>query len=369
MRRIPGDVQATIRGGLLTTLLVAALVPARLAAQDSTLHASWSGYLDTYYAYDFGRPASIDRVYTTQAARHNEFNVNLAHVAVSLSGDRVRGRFALQAGTSVQANYAGEPSVGGYSGSSLSRHIQEATAGYRVGSGLWVDAGVYFSYIGGEGWISRDNANYTRSLVAEYSPYYLSGVKLTWQRPGSPVTVQLHVMNGWQNISETNSDKAVGGRVDWQVTQALSLGYAGFVGNELPDSVPSRMRVFNQVLGKWSLPGGAYVQGQVDLGHQGGSDWWGWVVSAHVPAAPRVAVAARFEGYRDPEQVILATGTPNGFKGLGASLGLDVSAPGGLLWRTEGRVLHTTADLFPKDGVANSSRSNVLLVSSLALML
>jgi len=339
----------------------------RARAQDSTVHASWSGFLDTYYAFDLGRPATIDRPYTTQAARHDEFNVNLAHLAVSLSGDRVRGRFALQAGTSVQANYAGEPSIGGYSGSSLSRHIQEATAGYRLGAGLWVDAGIYFSYIGGEGWISRDNPTYTRSLVAEYSPYYLSGVKLTWQRPGSPVTVQLDVMNGWQNISETNSDKAVGGRIDWQVTPSLSLGFATFVGNEQPDSLPARVRVFNQVLGKWSWSGSAYVQGQVDVGHQGGSTWWGWVLSAHLPVATRLAVAARLEGYQDPDQVILVTGSADAFTALGGSIGLDVSAPGGLLWRSEARVLHATADLFPKNGAAYASRTDALLVSSLAL--
>ena len=120
-------------------------------------------------------------------------------------------------------------------------------------------------------------------------------------------------------------------------------------------------------LGKLSLPGGAYVQGQVDLGHQGGREWWGWVASAHVPVAPRVAVAARVEGYRDPDQIIVVTGTPDGFNGAGASLGLDVAPPGGLLWRTEVRGLHTTARLFPRGGSSDASTSGLLLVSSLAL--
>lgn len=356
-----------MRLGALVLVVLSVLGADALAAQDSTLQVRWSGFLDTYYAYDLGKPAAIDRSFTTQAARHNEFNVNLAHVAVSLTGDRVRGRFALQAGTSVQANYGAEPSIGGYSGPALSRHIQEATAGTRLGDGLWLDAGIYFSYIGGESWISRDNATYTRSLVAEYSPYYLSGAKLTYQRPGSPFTVQLHVMNGWQNISETNGDKAFGGRLDWQVTPALSLGYANFFGNELPDSVAPRMRSFHQVLGKLALGGGLVVQGQTDFGHQGTSDWWGWVVTARRPITPAVAFAVRAEGYSDPDQVILATGTANAFKGHGASLNLDVSMAGGLLWRTEARVLRTSAALFPDNGAPNATRTNVLAVSSLAL--
>jgi len=361
--------RSVARWWTVAAMLAAALPAPLLGQSDTTLHVTWSGFVDTYYAYDFDTPAGIDRAFTTQAARHNEFNVNLAFAGVTLTGDRVRGRLALQAGTSVQANYAGEPTIGAVSGPSVSRNIQEATAGVRLGTGLWMDAGIYFSYIGAESWISRDNPTYTRSLVAEYTPYYLSGAKLTWQRPGSPVTVQVHVMNGWQNISETNGAKAVGGRVDWQVTPRVSVAYANFFGNEQPDSLPSRTRIFNQVLGKVALgsTGDGYVQGQVDVGHQGSSDWWGWVVAAHLPVRPRVAVAARIEAYQDPDQVVLATGTPNGFHGAGASLGLDVAVPGGALWRVEARVLHTTSDLFPKNGAPASSPTDGLLVSSLAL--
>jgi hypothetical protein len=348
---------------------VLALIATQAPAQDTTRHVEWSGFVDTYYAYDGGRPDNFDRVFTTQAARHSEFNVNLAHVAVALTSDRLRGRMALQAGTSVQSNYGAEPANGTVSGGTLSRHIQEATAGYRVGTGLWVDAGIYFSYIGGEGWISRDNLTYTRSLVAEYSPYYLSGARLTWQPHGTPFTVQLHVMNGWQNVSETNHDKAVGGRIAWQATKALTLSYANFIGNELPDSVPAQTRVFNQVLGKLALPSGFVAQGQFDYGRQGSSDWFGWTVTARQPLSATLAIAGRLEQYSDPDQVIIVTGTPNAFRGAGASLGLDVGRAAGVLWRTEVKGLRTSSELFPQDGAANASRTNLLVVSSLALTL
>lgn len=348
-------------------LAVAALSSA--AAQDTTRRVEWSGFVDTYFAYDGGRP-SADRSFTTQAVRHNEFNINLAHVGVALTSDRLRGRLALQVGTSVQSNYAGEPTtIGSINGPGVSRHIQEATAGYRVGRGLWVDAGIYFSYIGGESWISRDNANYTRSLVAEYSPYYLSGAKLTWQPTGSAFTIQVHAMNGWQNISETNSDKALGGRIDWQVTPSLTLGYANFIGNELPDTLPARTRVFNQVLGKLVLGSDVTIQGQFDYGTQGGSSWFGWVATARKAFTPTVAVGARVEQYSDPDQVILATGTANAFKGAGGSLNLDIGRTSGMLWRTEIRTLRAGALLFPSSGTANASKTHVMLVTSLALTL
>ena len=349
--------------------MIAALLALTAArAQDTSRHVAWSAFVDAYYAWDTGRPRTMDRPFTTQAARHNEFNVNLAHAGVSLVSDRVRGRVALQAGTSVQANYAGEPRIGALSGADLSRHIQEATAGYRIARGLWADAGIYFSYIGWEGWISRDNPTYTRSLVADYTPYYLSGVKLTWQ-PAPAWTVQVHVMNGWQNISENNSGKAVGGRLDWQATPALTLGYANFIGNELPDSVPARTRVFQQVLGKLALAGGVMLQGQFDYGTQGGSNWYGWVMIGRKQVRPALAVVGRIEQYHDPDQVIVTTGTANPLRATGGSLGLDVGRVDGMLWRTEIRGLAADARLFPSDGAANASKHGVLIVSSLALSL
>lgn len=355
---------------MIGVLMGASLMQA--TPQDTSRHLTWSGFVDTYYAYDFGRPRTFDRVFTTQAARHDEFNVNLAFVAATVTGERVRGRIALQAGTSVQANYAGESTIGALSGPTLSRHIQEATAGARLAQSLWIDGGVYFSYIGWEGWISRDNPTYTRSLVADYTPYYLSGVHLTWQpRRGDgsvPVTLQVHVMNGWQNVSENNHGKAVGLRVDWQVSPAVALAYGNFIGNEQPQGMPAATRIFNQVMAR-GVSGRVSLQGQVDYGREAGHEWYGLVAIGRESVAATVALSLRLERYRDPHQVIVVTGTPVGLKADGASLGIDIGRPTSLVWRTEVRGLHATSPLFPSRGAPDASRSNLLVVTSLALTL
>ena len=130
----------------MNRLSVAALAllasPAAALAQgappDTSFRVTFGGFVDTYYAYDFGTPPTLDRsfsggaTFTTQPARHNEFNVNLAYVEALVSAHRIRGRLALQAGTSVQSNYGAEPTVGVISGPSLSRLLQEAYAGYQV---------------------------------------------------------------------------------------------------------------------------------------------------------------------------------------------------------------------------------------------
>ena len=89
---------------------VPSIVGAQQAATDSAPRLSVGGFVDGYFAWDFGRPPSFDRsfaggtTFTTQPARHNEFNVNLAFVELKLDAPHYRGRVALQTGTSVQSN-------------------------------------------------------------------------------------------------------------------------------------------------------------------------------------------------------------------------------------------------------------------------
>jgi hypothetical protein len=338
---------------------------------DTAVTVSFGGFVDSYYAYDFGRPANFDRPFTTQAARHNEFNVNLAYFEAKASGPRVRGRLALQAGTSVQSNYAGEPAIGAVSGPSLSRFIQEAVAGYQITPSLWVDGGIFLSHIGMESFISRDNLTYTRSLSAEFTPYYESGVKLTWQATPK-LTALVTVVNGWQNISENNQDKAVGARFDYARSPSTTLSYYNFIGNEVASN---RLRVFNGVGFKSGLTPTFTLQGNFDYGTQqkaltGGSSWWSTGLIGKLQMTPLVGVSGRVERYQDPDQVIVATGSPGGFEATTASLGVDVSpvGPTRVLWRSELRGTWAGDPVFPNRSAATgTSRSNTLLVTSLAL--
>jgi hypothetical protein len=289
-------------------------------------------------------------------------------VEAVLSGERVRGRLALQAGTSVQANYAGEPAIGSYSGGNLARHLQEAVVGVKLSPSLWLDGGIYLSHIGSESWISRDNLTYTRSLIADYSPYYQSGVKLTWQATPT-LTAQLNVVNGWQIISESNEDKAVGGRVDWAASPKVTLSAYNLIGSETPDSAARKTRYFQGGSVKF-VPSdkltlvGTFDFGVQDLGEVTGR-WYGTSAVARLQATPTVALVGRVERYDDDKQVIIVTGTSDPFQANGGSLGVDVTPAPRMLWRTELRGLSGSHRIFP--GRDARTRSNAFVVSSLAL--
>lgn len=357
-----------IASGAACLLVGAAGAVRAQGGADSTITVTFGAFVDGYYAWDFGRPRSLDRAYTTQPARHNEFNVNLAYVEAVLSGTRVRGRLAVQFGTSVQANYAGEPRVGRYSGDELARHLQEAVVGVRLSPTLWLDGGIYLSHIGSESWISRDNLTYTRSLIADYSPYYQSGVKLTWQATPT-LSAQLNVVNGWQVISESNAGKAIGGRVDWAAGPTVTLSAYNLIGSETPDSVARQLRVFQGASIKLVPSDRVTMVGTFDFGSQDLGDktgrWYGTSLIARVKATSTVALVGRVERYDDSDQVLVVTGVRDPFKASGGSLGVDAALAPRMLWRTELRGLSASGRIFPGRDARTSV--NAFVVSSLAL--
>ena len=364
---------------LAVAAAVLSLIPtyqarAQDSARDTTIRIAFGGFVDAYFAYDFNHPRDLDRPFTTQASRHDEFNINLAFLEAVLSGARLRGRFAAQFGTSVQANYAAEPRLGTLSGPDVSRFIQEATIGYAITPKLWLDGGVFFSPFGSENWISRDNWTYTRSFIADNSPYYEAGVKATWQATPT-LSAQLHVINGWQNISETNTDKAVGARIDYTPLDGFDFAYDAFVGNEQPDTVPSQLRVWQEGIAQFKPTTRLQLRATYDYGFQrrpnnaGTGVWYGWAAIARYQVATRAAFALRAEGYSDPEQIIVATGRPFGMRANGASLNVDVAPAPRLLWRTEVKGLIAADPLFTYSSrtTTTPSRRDTFVVTSAAL--
>src|SRR5687767_12481180 len=172
----------------LPILLFLTAIPA-FSQNDSTRHMVFSGFVDAYYAYDFNNPGTHERPgFLYNHNRHNEFNVNLAFLKAAYASDKLRGNFALMAGTYPQYNLAPEQD--------LLKNIFEANAGVQLSKGLWLDAGIFASHIGLESAVSTNNFTLTRSLAAENSPYYESGVKMTYE-VGSKWIFTALVLNGW----------------------------------------------------------------------------------------------------------------------------------------------------------------------------
>ncbi len=138
-----------------TTILLSvfALGLSNLHAQDSTKTnpLTISGYVEAYYSYDFGNPGNHERpTFFYSFNRHNEANLNMGFVKANYTSDKVRGNFALMAGTYPQYNLAGEQG--------MLKNIFEANVGFKISKNknIWIDAGVMPSHIGFESAIGKD---------------------------------------------------------------------------------------------------------------------------------------------------------------------------------------------------------------------
>lgn len=318
----------------------------------------FDGFLDTYYAYDFNNPPQNERVYTTQPARHNEPNINLIHAGLNLKEDKFRGRFALQAGNSVENNtvYEANPDLG---------HIQESYLGYKIDNKTWIDGGIYLGNIGMESWISKNNFTYSRSLQLDYVPYYSTGIRVSHDSDEKN-HFEFHLMQGWQNISETNSAKSVG--FQWKRSK---FTYNNFLGDEkvIPDQ-KTRFRSYQNFIYQDKLGESFEYQTSVDFGTQaqqqndGVDCWFAAVFTLRKKLNEKQFLAWRIEHYADPHEANVRTNTPNGFVVDSASMNFDHHFTDKLLWRNEIRGYHSQDKIYP-----HNSNTNGFVVTSLAISL
>jgi hypothetical protein len=327
-----------------------------------------SGYLETYYGFDFNKPGDNNRppfIYSHN--RHNEVNLNLGFIKAGYQTERVRANLALAAGTYMNANLASEPGV--------LRNIFEANAGVKISkkSNLWVDAGIFASHLGFESAIGKDCQTLTRSIMAENSPYYEAGAKISYTSSNEKWFISGLLLNGWQRIQrpEGNSTLALGHQLTYKPNARLTLNSSSFIGNDKPDSV-KQMRYFHNFYGifqlndKLSLTTGFDVGAeQKNRGSKNYNIWYTPVFILGFQPHEKHHLAGRLEYYSDPNGVIIRTGTPDGFKTWGYSVNYDYAVFKNIVWRTEAKLFNATSNIFSKEGEAVSN--NFCLTTALAI--
>jgi hypothetical protein len=326
-----------------------------------------SGFLDVFYVYDFNQPQGTERQpFLFNHNRHKEFNLNLGFVKLGLEHSKYRANFALQTGTYSNDNYAAEPG--------LLKNIFEANVGLSLNkkNNLWIDAGVFASHIGFESAISTDNWTMTRSLLAENSPYFLSGAKLTYT-PNDKWEIAGLIVNGWQRIQrlQGNSLPSFGTQINFSPTEKVTLNWSTFIGTDDPDTT-RRMRYFNNFYGQFQLTKKFGLIAGFDIGTQqrikGSSDydfWFSPVIIGQFAIKKTWKTAIRAEYYQDETGIIIPSSTPNGFKTTGLSLNLDYSPTHNIICRLEGRWLNNKDNIF--ETKTTPTNNNFIIGTSIAI--
>lgn len=341
------------------TFLLLFLIGKLSAQEDTDKKIIFSGYLESYYSYDFNRPEDNLRPdFLYNFNRHNEFSINLGLLKASFQNDQVRANVALMVGTYAQYNLADEPK--------WAQFINEASFGIKLHEKLWVDIGVMPSYIGFESWYGMDCMNLTRSILAESSPYFFTGGKFTYT-PDPKWEIQLWLTNGWQNIvkNEENKSLGIGTAFKYMPSEQVTINYSNYFGNENP--YPVRLnRFFNNVYmlyekKTWDVAFGADYGIQQTL--SGGIDsWFGLIASLSKDLGKKITLAGRAEYYSDPMEIILN----EGLKLTGLSANFDFSLSKKALLRFEARRFISSEETFPLPE-GKFGRMNTALTASLAL--
>lgn len=208
---------------------------------------TWSLYVDTYYAWQFWRPADHTIFPTTTAPRHDEISLNLAHVGIDVTGlDGPIGRLYLQYGSIVET-IAGQDATttrGFFLTNRLLQYVEQAAAGWHFHwmHGANAELGIFPSYIGLESYLPEENWSYTHAFISDATPYYFFGFR-GQLFPSQRLKVEIWAVNGWQTFGQWHEGKSGGYLWNWRPTGWLSLVNSFYAGQEAKDD-PSSVRLY-----------------------------------------------------------------------------------------------------------------------------
>nr|WP_244545439.1 outer membrane beta-barrel protein [Algoriphagus locisalis] len=228
------------------------------------------------------------------------------------------------------------------------------------------------SHIGFESALSNYNPTLTRSLLAENSPYFLTGAKMTYSPSGKWELAGL-VVNGWQRIQrlEGNSLLSLGTQLIFRPKESILLNWSTFIGTDDPD-ISRRMRYFNNFYGQFQVTEKFAFTTGFDIGVQQRTKnssvydfWLSPVYIGQYMIDKRWKTAIRAEYYQDETGIIIPTSTTHGFRTIGISLNLDYAPARNIVCRLEGRWLKSKDKIF--ETRTSTTDRNFIIGSSIAI--
>lgn len=365
---------------VLSAAALAAEEPAKAAAPSLTdvfaaSNLTVSGYIDLSYQHLGGTGVfangSPDRVFD---ARQDGFTVHQAAVTIAYQPKDGFGALVnLIAGqdADVFAPYDINP------GAHSKFDFPQAYVQYATGP-LTVIAGRYVTLAGFEIIDPRTDSNFSRSVLYGFAiPFAHTGVRAT-VAANDQVAITLGIVNGWDDLKDTNSAKTAELGVTFAPVKAVSFTVDGYVGKEriggLTELGPEGQRKLLDVIGSWNVTDALTVVLNYDWGRQDGgatgggvARWDGLAGYLNYSFNDRWRASLRSEYLDDPD------GYRTGFVQKWRETTLTVAwlPSKAVELRLEGRVDHSDHSVFVKDNAYFASEGDPQFLgdqqSSLAL--
>jgi len=314
-----------------------------------------SGFVDFYYEYNFNKVNPQLRVFDTH---HNSFTMSVAEIALEkkpTTDSRGGYRIDLQYGPTAAIVHSSETPANAL----IFQNVEQAYVSWLVPTtkALQIDFGEFVTPIGNEVIESKDNWNYTRSLLFDSIPFYNVGLRAAYTA-SDQVTITGFLVNGWNQNVDSNNGKTVAVQAaikpttDWSII----LNYMG--GPEFPPKTDKDWRHLVDGTVSYTASKQLSLAANFDYDKEGATstNWWGIAGYLRYQANDQWAIAPRFEYLDDKDGLALGT-----FSKLSeGTVTLEYKDAGGVLIRVEYR--HDFSDpavFLNSDGVTKKGQDTL----------
>lgn len=267
-----------------------------------------SGLIDGYYSYNANRPTDLANGQINDLYNFNDktdqFSLAEARLTLNHDPDPVGARVDVVFGrVNTLMNGGGE-----------GNYLEQAYMSLKPpkAKGLELDFGKFVTSAGAEVIESKDDWNYSRSLLFAWAiPYFHFGLR-TSMPVGKSETMGVQVVNGWNNVTKTNGGATIGltsawvkPKYTWNLNyyvgpenQYTQHGYRNLIDTTLLLTPTANFNAYiNYDYGQnrdglYNTPDG--MAGDTALNH-----WQGIAIAARQQVTGTQALAGRFEFFHD----------------------------------------------------------------------
>lgn len=112
------------------------------------------------------------------------------------------------------------------------RPIYESNVGYLIHKNWVIEYGIMPSHIGFESALGIESETGTRSILADNSPYYESGLRLNYTSKNKKLKANINMLDGWQMMVKKydNQRTAWGHQITYKPNKKITLNSSSYVG-------------------------------------------------------------------------------------------------------------------------------------------
>jgi len=231
----------------------------------------YGGFVDLGYSLDFNFPQNHLFRNRSTTPRVNELDLNMGAVYVRRDASeqsRWGTELLVQGGQDSKA-FAFDVAAPNLDGSSWLRQLGRANVSYLapVGNGLRLQTGIFGSFIGYESLYAKDNFNYTRAWIADYSPYLMMGVNAVYPF-NDQWTGAACVINEYWHLANANSLPSYGGQVAYKPTSSWTFKETVYYGPDQSNTSLEFWRLFSDSIIEWKVNADVTLAADYQVGTQ-----------------------------------------------------------------------------------------------------